>query len=96
MPEARIPLMIDTPDKNVMNTDKLESKQTPGWAPYQYKYRTFVIHREEEWKMPYARYRKSLIATEKTVEDNMLAKAAGMGRSKSMGGYEASSGFEAL
>ena len=46
--------------------------------------------------MPYARYRKSLISTEKTVEDNMLAKAAGMGRSKSMGGFEASSGFEAL
>ena len=58
MPLARIPVMIDAPDKNVMSFVKLKSKQSPDWQPYPYKYRILVITKEEEWKFRYARFRK--------------------------------------
>jgi len=69
--------MIDAPDKNVMSTEQLKSKQTPGWSPYAYKYRILTIGKEEEWKMHYSRFRKHQITYEKAVEDTMLALAAG-------------------
>jgi hypothetical protein len=86
MPVARIPLMVDCPDRKVMDYTQLKSKLTPGWQPYSYKYRILVVTKEEEWTIRYARFRKEQIAREKIVEDNLLAKAAGLKfRSVSLG-----------
>lgn len=66
LPEASIPIMIMTPSKNVMDTEKPKRKKHPKWDPYSYKLKDFFLTPEEEHdSQPYSKYRKWLIEREK-------------------------------
>ena len=48
MPEVSIPLMIMTPSKNVLSSEKPRRKKHPKWDPYSYKHKEFYITLDEE------------------------------------------------
>jgi hypothetical protein len=66
MPGATIPIMIMTPSKNVMSSEKPKRKKHPRWEPYEYKHYDFYLTKEEEHdSQPYSKYRRWLIEREK-------------------------------
>lgn len=72
MKEVNIPIIIMTPNKNVMNTYKQKIKQLGGWSPYEYKQNYFYLTKEMEDYQPYSHYRKWLIGRERAYVENML------------------------
>ena len=50
MKEASIPLIIMTPSRNIMNTDKPKIKQHPNWQPYEYKLKEYFLDEADEAK----------------------------------------------
>lgn len=65
MKEASIPLIIMTPSRNIMNTDKPKIKQHPNWQPYEYKLKEYFLDEADEAKQPYSKYRKGVIEKER-------------------------------
>lgn len=43
MAEASMPIIIMTPSRNVMNTDKPSRKKHPRWEPYEYKLKEYAL-----------------------------------------------------
>lgn len=71
MKEVSIPIIIMTPNKNVMSSYKYKIKALPGWAPYEYKQNDFYMTPEMENQHPYSQYRKWLIGRERAYVDKM-------------------------
>ena len=71
MSEATMPIIIMSPSRNVMNTDKPRRKIHPNWQPYEYKLKEYWLTEEDENHLPYYHYRKQLLDKEKEFVDSM-------------------------
>ena len=65
MPEAQIPVMLMTPNKDVPYMGKQLIKVHPNWQPYAFDTVDLQLNKETESANEYAKYRKWLIAKEK-------------------------------
>lgn len=65
MPEAQIPVMIMTPNKDIISMDKQQIKIHPNWQPYAFECVDLELNKEQEASNEYAKYRKWLISKEK-------------------------------
>jgi hypothetical protein len=64
MPEAQIPIMIMTPNKDMPSMEKQKIKAHPNWQPYAFDCVECSISPEKEAANEYAKYRKWLIQKE--------------------------------
>lgn len=65
MPEAQIPVMIMTPNIDIINMDKQMIKVHPNWQPYAFECVDLQLNKEQEAANEYAKYRRWLISKEK-------------------------------
>ena len=70
-----MPIIVMTPTRNIMNTDKPRRKIHPRWEPYEYKLKDYFVSDEDEQNNIYAAYRKNLIQKEKQFVISQMAKS---------------------